>query len=324
MRIAAVAMFLAVTCCRLLSGQSWTSDDIVDRKAQGVTEDDIFQELQTSGFRLALDEKSFSTLEDCGFSQAFIRKVKDLAAQRQGKTPQSRPRDTVPVDLPQSKVGPKYCKICVEVWPAGAGEVEITPAPDGQGRYESGAEVTLTPRARGPFLFECWQGNLQGYRPVSIRLDRDLSATACFKKVSAPPPPPKIGDPEEFKDTRRAGYVYHGNVVAQIEGRGEHKDWGFNHEVEYKYLYQVKYTSNVISNDGLRIAENRTFDAVQEALLVSRYRFRLDIREDLAPVKHFLDKVSYGLMLRGNPQKMVTGLILRVSTELARSLEIAA
>jgi hypothetical protein len=88
-------------------------------------------------------------------------------------------------------------------------------------------------------------------------------------------------------------------VIGAVEGKGVNKDWGIAGEVEFKYMYHLNYTSDVVSNDGYRIRELRSFDTVEETMLISKYHFHLDLREDFEPIRNMIIQVGETMHFAG-------------------------
>lgn len=289
--------------------QSWTLEDILEMKSYKMSEEEIFQEVEKRGIVVEIEKEMFWKMKNRGFSAGFIQKFREymegkskgiseqkklssdeqerlrketeakLQAEEQErlrKEAQAKPKADKQEPLRKEAQEKKRCKIQIKIEPRGAGKVDILPSPDGEGKLEQGTRVKVKPIGIEPYLFDHWEGDAKGYQPLDFILDKDTYITASFLVPKPEPKPQKLDNPDDFKDTRRENYVYKGNVYALVEGTGVQGDWGLKGEVEYKYVYQIQYTSDIVSNNGYRIVEKRTFDSVQQNLLVSRFRFSLD------------------------------------------------
>ena len=272
----------------------------------------VEQQLQNKQVTVFLQLQDFNRLGQAGFSKSFSEKLRSLLGKYgMAIADRSSPKTTVTAG------SGKYHTLVITSQPPGAGTIVITPAPDDNGRLAAGIEVSVRPEAVAPYLFDHWQGDLRGYQPLKFRLSRDIRAVAVFKQPQKPTPPPKIEDPEGFKDTRKAGHVYVGEVVGVVEGQGFHKDWGIAAQVDYKYVYSLEYVSHVLSNDGYQIEEKRTFNSVKEMLFISKYQYRLDIRKDLEGVMRLLRVLGEMLYVIGDPTTKAWGKGIFVATKLA-------
>ena len=261
---------------------------------------------------VCLRQQDFTRLEQAGFSKNFRQKL-CLLLEKYGIAITERTASTA---LRPESSG-KFHTLVITSQPPEAGTVIIVPPPDTAGRLPVDTEVSLRPQAVAPYLFDHWQGDLRGYQPLKFRLSQDVRAVAVFKQPSKATSPPKIEDPQEFKDTRKAGHVYAGEVVGIVEGRGFNKDWGIAAEVDYKYVYSLEYVSHVLSNDGYQIEEKRTFNSVKEMLIISKYHYHLDIRKDLEGTMQILQLLGEYLYLVGGPQTKVWGKGICIATKLA-------
>ena len=330
----------------LLSGQDKNVADLIAAR-KWLDENEILARLdKNGGVRLAPGD--WDKLRRAGFSTSFITRLQQLLAERSKATTDKAKSNVAqleksetgrqPDKRPASQAKPatstpvaKLYKIKITIRPEGAGQVVITPAPDAQGRGKADQQVSLMPRANHPYLFDHWQGDLRGYQPLRMKLVRDLHLIAVFQRPARFKQPPKIKNPVEFRETRRAGYLYKGEVVGVVEGRGASTDWGIAGEVEYKYIYHLNYTSDVLSNNGYRIRELRTFDTVQETMLISKYRFHLDLRNDFAMVKKVIIGLGEMLELLGslgecssNPNIKIPAKVLKFTGKLARHSAVLA
>ncbi len=306
--------------------QSWTLEDILEMKSYKMSEEEIFQEVEKRGIVVEIEKEMFWKMKNRGFSAGFIQKFREYmegkskgiseqkklssdeqerlrkeveaklqADEQEGlrKEAQAKPKADKQEPLRKEAQEKKRCKIQIKVEPRGAGKVDILPSPDGEGKLEQGTRVKVKPIGIEPYLFDHWEGDAKGYQPLDFILDKDTYITASFLVPKPEPKPQKLDNPDDFKDTRRENYVYKGNVYALVEGTGVQGDWGLKGEVEYKYVYQIQYTSDIVSNNGYRIVEKRTFDSVQQNLLVSRFRFSLDINDEWVEwVRDFLKGIS--------------------------------
>lgn len=289
----------------LLYAQMTVTDFLSAKKI--LNEAEILASLEKKEVVVSLQEKDWDTLREAGFSPQFLERLKQLVTKQ---------RQTSSNPVPDTK---SY-KLEITVRPVGAGRVLCTPAPDAQGNIPEGTVVKIHPEPIGAFLFDHWEGDLTGYQPLQLRINRNCRLVAVFQKPYPEAHPPKIEDPEEFKDTRKAGHTYEGTILGLVEGQGQNKDWGMEAEVDYKYTYHIHYVSTVLFNDGYRIKEKRHFDSVQEMLFVSQYRMHLDLTEEFAGVKAFMEFMEKGLKTTGavlellpSPGAKEVGKILRIT-----------
>ena len=264
------------------------------------------QQLSQRAITLVLQEEDFARLKQEGCSDDFLQQLRAILK-----------KHAIPV---QPSVPLKYCQIKVEIQPGDkAGKVIITPAPDAGGKLPEGSEVSLWPQAGAGYIFDHWDGGVSGYYPLKFKLNRALQVIAVFQKnskLSAQDSPPKIENPKEFKEIRKAGHCYKSQVVGVVEGRGDNKDWIVACEVDYKYVYTLRYSSEVSSNDGYHIHERRTFDSVEEMLLISDQRFKLDVREDTKWLFAFCKNLGNAMFLVGDPNVKAWGKAIYLTTEL--------
>ena len=306
---------VSLVLTNFMVAQSWTLEDILEMKAYGVSEGEILQEIDKRGVVVPVNLEIFLKLKARGFSSDFVRKFRLLMQRRQAKSP-------TPATA-TSKKKPKTFLIRTEVRPPGAGKIILVPAPDPQGRVKAGSIVKIKPQAIPPYLFDQWQGDARGYYPLEVKVTSDLHLIACFAKATPPAAPKKIENSEHFRDTRRAGYSYQGKVVGIVSGQAQNKDWGLASSVYYKYLYSLEYRSRVMANNGYRIREYRTFDSVRQMLLLSRYRFHLDIGEDMAWLTSALKdlgSIMEGVGLISDKRIALAGKILKVSVSLGEKV----
>lgn len=278
-----------------LYGDNLTAQDIISAK-KFLSEANLLETVQNTlekqhGY-LILKAEDFDKMRLAGFSEGFLVRMRELQ-QKYSPSKADIPRvpDTAHV-VSKAPDQTAYCQIAVMVRPSQGGKVLFTPELDSDGKIPAGTEVYVKPEAKAPYLFDHWEGDWRGYQPMRVRVTQNLCIIAIFREPAVEQAPPKIEDPENFKDTRRAGYIYKGEVMGMVEGRGQNKDWGIAAEMDYKYLYTISYKSEVIANDGFRIRERRTFETVQEMLLLSKYQFHLDIKDDWQPVKQFINSLS--------------------------------
>jgi hypothetical protein len=87
--------------------------------------------------------------------------------------------ETTPTDPGQNSKTPQYT---LDIESSG-GSVKLSPS---GGTYDSGTEVTLTPKADSGYEFAGWDGDLSGSdNPAKIRMTSDKSVTANFEAVGS-------------------------------------------------------------------------------------------------------------------------------------------
>jgi hypothetical protein len=273
-----IMVFFILFCCSIWA-QTIFVDDIVGAK-KFLSEQEIFTTLQKNKDNIALEKQDWQKLKDAGFSEEFLDKLQNFFQEAAIPLQESPLQDSEP-----------WINIEVVIQPKNSGSVIFTPALT-QGKIKQNTVVNFKPQEISPYLFDHWEGDLRGYHSMDVKVSKNLKAIAVFKEPIKESPPPKIEDPIEFQDTRKQGHIYQGKCLGVVEGRGSNKDWGIETEVEFKYIYSMEYDSDVLSNNGYQIQENRTFQTVNETLLLSKYNFRLNIREDLEPVMNFVKGVS--------------------------------
>ncbi len=322
----------------ILLAQQKNADDLIAAR-KWLSEEEIWGRLEKAeGIKIVTGD--WEKLQESGFSEKFIARLREfLASQEKKIIDQNKQTEKMPEKTDkslQTKENPqaenpsvlkqpekKFHHVLIAIQPEQAGKVIVTPAPDAQGKIESGTEVTLWPEANAPCLFDHWEGDFRGYQPFRIKLDKDLRLTAVFQTPIKPKKPPKIENTKVFRETRREGYLYKGELIGVVEGKGINKDWGIEGELEYKYIYHIGYTSDVVSNNGCRIRELRTFDTVQETMLISKSRFRLDLRNDFEPIKNMVANLGFVMETLGSatqllpyPECKVVGNIITLSGTL--------
>lgn len=290
-----IFIYVFVVSLLFIQGQARTFNDIIEMKEYGVNEEEILKDIEKYNIDVPVNKEVFFKLKNEGFSTNFIRRLRQMMEKKKGKKAKEK------IDKPFSKVKPKkgkYYTLSVKISPPGSGSLLMYPKSK-RNHFPEGTLIRIKPRPVYPYYFSHFTGDIKGFQPVAIKLSRNINVTVHFKKSAKVDPPPKIEDPKEFKDTRKKGYLYKGEVVGIVQGRGINKDWGFANEAEYKYIYQLEYTSTVLSNDGYTIKEHRTFHTVNEIFMVSKNKFHLDIGDDLSWVKNTAKGLGEALYLYG-------------------------
>jgi hypothetical protein len=86
-----------------------------------------------------------------------------------------------------------------------------------------------------------------------------------------------INQPSYLQMLRQEGKTYGSIVLGKLTGRASKSDWGMQGATYFTYLYGLESTGKILKNDGVTIVEERTFNKVQEELLVSEYEVGIDL-----------------------------------------------